>query len=197
MLVRDNVAFIHPYKTGGTSIRNYLSNYGFVECGEAHSCARHHDINGYFVVSVIRPPHDRVVSIYHYLRGWKAPLMHIIKTRKLPKDTLIDANIMSFHNFVLKWGGRLGEQYNFYIDINGNYVVDYMIRLPHADDDFSKLCEKIGVPQGKLPHKHKSGHRPDIRSYYTDETWNLVSNHFVNDMTEYEKWNKIHDGVLI
>ena len=195
MLIKDNIAFIHPYKTGGTSVNTYLFNHGFKRTGKKHDQARVHDLNGCYVISMIRPPHDRMVSMYCYCRGIKPLAVSILKNHSIKQARfLFDVNRISFTEFVIKYSHILGKQSGYYIDANGEQVIDYMIRLPHINEDFDRLCDIINIPKGTLPHKHKTSHRTNIGSYYTTETWDLVNKNYIDDIAIYDKWNKWHEN---
>lgn len=52
----------------------------------------------------------------------------------------------------------------FYFDANGNKVADFYIRYEHLNEDYKKICEKLGVPYEELP-KLKSRVRKEDQHY--------------------------------
>jgi hypothetical protein len=72
-------------------------------------------------------------------------------------------------------------QKEFFYDGNGNCIVDFIGKLENLDQDFKKICNKIGI-EAELPHKNKSKRKRDYRKYYTEETKKLVEKAFREDI---------------
>ena len=53
--------------------------------------------------------------------------------------------------------------------------------LSNITNDFDIVCNKIGITRFKLPHIHKTDHKPYWK-YYTDETRELVAKLYANDI---------------
>jgi hypothetical protein len=63
------------------------------------------------------------------------------------------------------------NQLDFITDDNGNLLVDYIGRFENLEEDFRKTG--LVASGARLPHINKSSHT-DYRSYYTDETREIV-----------------------
>ncbi|MCS3642216.1 hypothetical protein GGP51_000688 [Salinibacter ruber] len=80
-------------------------------------------------------------------------------------------------------------QPEFFCDSDGRILVDRAGRLEPIQDDLHAICERIGV-EASLPHKNSSSHR-DYRTYYTDDTCQLVKEYFEGDI---ERFGYTFDG---
>jgi hypothetical protein len=81
-------------------------------------------------------------------------------------------------------------QSEFFCDAEGRVLVDHIGRLESIREDFQTICEQIGI-EANLPHKNASSHR-DYRTYYSDDTRELVADHFQEDI---ERFGYCFDGV--
>jgi len=184
--------YIHPAKTGGTSIEKALEPYCeerivfdlklshyFAMYGERntkhHSFAMYqsflidHDLSEYKVIYSIRNPWDRVLSMWAYQNSLKDVGL------KYQDD------VEGFRRFVK----------NFYKDfVFGNVnILDLIqgcdlssvIRFEYLQEDFNKVCTWIGLPEIELPHLVESRHG-DRREYYNDETRRIVGALFSRDI---------------
>jgi hypothetical protein len=74
-------------------------------------------------------------------------------------------------------------QSDYVIDLGGNIIVDYIGRYENLETDFAEICNRIGSPNIKLPHKRKAINRSkDYRMYYSDKLVDLISDHFKKDI---------------
>lgn len=110
--------------------------------------------NSFFKFTITRNPWDLIVS-----RFW------------FRKDNEI-ANPMSFEECLLNQSAiDTKRQRSFYFDKDNNPYADFYIRYENLQEDYDKVCKRVGISQHKLPH-----HRGTFRSeddlyqvYFKDE----------------------------
>jgi hypothetical protein len=106
----------------------------------------------YFKFSFVRNPWDRMVSEYKY-RGH--PMRMSFKTwlfEHLPGPGFTDA-----------WC-HLVPQHEFIYDAEGRLQADFVGRYESLQADFDAVCERLGIPQTRLPHENRSLDAPRIQS---------------------------------
>lgn len=204
---KHNFLFVHIAKTGGTSIRSALQSYRW---GHKYSLAmfianklshltqhhiaakfpRHSKIiaakemlpteyfNNLTKFSFVRNPWDLQVSSFYHI------------ARERPEVMGGRTNFESF----LKWKFDPSRSYQYHIDtslelqtdylidLNGQLLTDFVGHYETLQQDFDNICDQIGVKKVELPHKRKASDRTSYTSYYTDETAELVYNHFKQDI---------------
>ena len=202
-----NFLFVHIAKTGGTSVRAALQKLRwrdpyyipqFISSKLSHLCKhevgikfpRHSKIiaakemlpqeyfNQLFKFAFVRNPWDLQVSSFHHIRRERPHLME---------------GMNDFETF-LKWKFNPERAYQYHIDTSIELQTDYLIDLrgniianfighnETLQQDFDTACEKIGINPIQLPFKRKATDRADYRKYYTDETAEMVADHFKRDI---------------
>jgi hypothetical protein len=74
-------------------------------------------------------------------------------------------------------------QSDYLIDLRGEIVVDFIGRYERLGKDFAEACRRIGIPKPDLSHERRAtDRRRDYRSYYSDETAELVATRFRRDI---------------
>lgn len=203
---RHRFIFIHIYKTAGTSLRRALEPFAegrlrrrvagvtrraglpFPREAPRHLTARQirerlgpELFDRYFKFAFVRNPWAWQVSLYHYVLG--------------QRDHRQGDFIRGLGGFdpYIRW--RVAEevrlQRDFLIGDGGGLIVDYVGRMETLDDDFAAICACLGLKHRGLPHRNRSAHR-DYRSYYTDETRDLVARAFAPDI---EMFGYTFDGL--
>lgn len=187
--------FIHNYKVAGTSIREALqhltippdeSYYNWImqKLKVLPSSSTFPDhisaqdlkqkipakmFNEYYKFCFVRNPWDWQVSLYHFAKDDPEHFQYELMQK------------MDFTEYI-HW--RVSEdkhlQRECMDDENGNCLMDFVGKMENLSEDFDKVCARIGV-KSKLPHSNKSAHK-NYRSYYTDETRELVAQHFKDDI---------------
>lgn len=205
---RYQFLFVHIAKTGGTSVRAALNRLRWSDpmyylAWPCHRLShitghrlgtkfpRHSKIiaaremlpeeyfDGLFKFAFVRNPWDLQVSSYHHIGRERPELL---------------AGHESFEEF-LRWKLNPERPYQYHmdtsitlqtdylVDLKGNLLVDRTGRYENLHEDFNSICSRIGAGKISLPHKRRATDRKsDYRSYYDDETAELVSNHFRRDI---------------
>ncbi|MEZ6318604.1 MAG: sulfotransferase family 2 domain-containing protein [Phycisphaerales bacterium] len=160
-------AFVHIQKTGGTAVREALRTVpGTVDLGRTHKHRWLQDAGvpeGYFVFSFVRNPWDRLVSWWnHHQTATPETAWHAWMTRE---------GIEGFGDWLrrdpyvrLVNGGARGvrvPQLAYLCDARTGRRADFVGRYETLEDDFRRVCDRIGVeaptlghvrPKGTLPH---------------------------------------------
>jgi hypothetical protein len=196
--------FIHIPKTAGITIRNILSKYDtyqFKNNYTGHKCDANwwfnhlgeHEFNKNFLFTTIRNPFDRLVSIYfYYLNGGNQGAEDKKFGEIFPnnfKDFILDIDNIDYVNrhciFKEIWKNvRPTEPQYTRIFNNTNVKNDhslYLIKFENLQEDFDIVCNKIGIPIQKLPHKNKTKHK-HYTKYYDDETKEIVAEKYAKDI---------------
>ena len=96
---------------------------------------------------------------------------------------------MSFNDFInsvvqipdINADAHFRSQYTFIYDKENKLVVDFTGRFENIKNDFSYVCNKIGVSEKELPHFHKQD-RSHYRDYYDNSTRKLVEERYPYDI---------------
>ena len=186
--------FIHVNKTAGRSIsstlfgdiKNHLTSKELFDLYDTtptkerlKRCKREGYINllhrhwdQYFKFTFIRNPWDRKLSDYFFgkKRGIVSPTTNF--------DTYIKNNHSNFDIWnvpALEW----------IEDEDGNIEEDIFIgQFENLQEDFNFVCNKIGFPLTKLPHRNKTNHKP-YWEYYTGEIEELVRQKYQKDIKRF------------
>ena len=64
------------------------------------------------------------------------------------------------------------------VDLNR---IDFLGRFESFEEDFARVCRRLGLPSDEVPHRNRSEHAP-YRSYYDDKTVERVGNFYERDV---------------
>jgi len=133
-----------------------------------HLPARIYD--GLFKFAFVRNPWDTAVSYYHYCVEQPSHHRHKLVVR-----------LGSFTEYI-KWRAdrKPHLQADLVCDRHDNLLVDFLGHYETLEDDFRRICRRIGVP-AQLSRLNTSRHR-DYRSYYNDSTIELVATRWRRDI---------------
>lgn len=190
--------FIHIYKNAGTSITAALRPFALspwqatlnpilqklgmkppynpqpypdhIKAGEIIEQIGQVEFDQFFSFSIVRNPWDWQVSLYDFmLRKTWHPQHELVKK-------------MSDFDEYIRW--RCSEevrlQKDFVCTKDGKLAVGYIGRFESLDDDFKRICSRIGV-KAELPKLNVSSKKP-YQSYYSDHTRKLVKHAFADDI---------------
>ncbi|NQY98073.1 MAG: sulfotransferase family 2 domain-containing protein [Henriciella sp.] len=133
-----------------------------------------------FKFAFVRNPWDWQVSNYAYALHTPAHGQH---------DVI--QNLGSFDAYIRYQHAERAPSQSSFLDGNaGEELVDFVGRFETLQADFQTICAKIGV-KAELPFLNASNRRKDWRSYYTDETRDLVADLFAQDIERFGyRWDE-------
>jgi len=170
--------FIHQRKVAGASI---ISSFGLTTADENWHLfnngvlspewrKRSPEERDYFVFSAVRNPFDRAVSGWQYLKALQKRTLKAA-LEKPPRRG------HDFRHFTRPQIAILKDRKT------GKLVTDDLIRFETCQEDFDRICDRIGMPRRTLERHHFNETRTrDYRRYYDDETRALVSTMFRDDL---------------
>jgi hypothetical protein len=133
----------------------------------------------FYKFAFVRNPWDWQVSYYHF----------ILKETTHIRHELVQNMAGGFEEY-LEWviatpnpfpKGATKLQTEIISDRQGNLLVDFIGRYETLNQDFSTVCQKLGLA-AQLPHLNQSQHDRNYRRYYNDRTRQLVADHFGEDI---------------
>lgn len=139
------------------------------------------DWSAYFKFTIVRNPWDRYFSFFKYFHSyrekylnkskditWSEPAIkqgeYCVQLFKKESNDKIMRSIINNHI----------PQCDYFLDVNGNFIVDHIARFDDFNNEFYFLCEKIGLKPLSLQHENRSKNFFDKKHFYTDETIELV-----------------------
>ncbi|QIK37766.1 sulfotransferase family protein [Caldichromatium japonicum] len=205
---RYRFLFVHIAKTGGTSVRAALKPllwrdpwyYPMWLCGRLNHLTGHRlgmklprhakvilaqellpreYFEGLFKFAFVRNPWDLQVSSFHHIRrerphylGGHTDFADFLRW-KLDPDRPYQYHLDT----------SITPQSDYLVDLEGRVIVDDIGRYERLEEDFAGICKRIGIRPLPLPHRRRAQDRKrDWRTYYTDETAELVARHFARDI---------------
>ena len=188
------VIFVHINKTGGTSIQKILRKMNSPCPGKHHTIEKYHKLadkkhgfENYFKFTFVRNSWDRFLSLYKY----RAKTKHTTLARnpasfKEWAKNIYNKNPKHYHPTLTEMNRlMLSEQLDWITDANGSINIDFIGRFEKLQDDFNIVCDKIGIPRQKLPHKLKTKHE-HYTEYYDDETREMVAEKYAKDIEYFD-----------
>jgi hypothetical protein len=132
--------------------------------------------SSYFKFAFVRNPWDLVVSMYHFFRQTPAAVASDPDYRFVVEN-------LDFENFVYLYPTLTSDMSAMFTNANGETLVDYVGRFENIEEDFAKICARIGI-DAKLPHLNSSA-RTSYRDYYTSASRAVVERHFARDIERF------------
>jgi len=172
-MILDNIVFIHPPRSGGTSIEKSFK-WENEQCKHLSAKSIRTIIGEYkweqsFKFSIIRNPFDRCVSMYC------APWYENIK-RGIKFETF-----ESFLSDIPTIDSEEGIQCSDFI----NEEIDFIIKFENRQSDLDKLNYEFGIQIDKSIHIRKTPREKDYRLYHSRNTIDLVKIHFNKDIEKF------------
>ena len=135
------------------------------------------NLDEYFKFAFVRNPYSRMVS------NWKmftTTPFAIRKIKSCQHHLTEDIQGTSFKDFVKLTdhidNHHWDEQYYFI-----RSKPDFIGRFENFQHDFNIICDSIGIPRQKLPHKNATKHK-HYTEYYDAETKQIVAEKYAKDI---------------
>lgn len=188
--------FVHVPKSAGTSVYTTL---GFKASG--HYLARDYQkfigrkaFKRFFVFSIVRHPIERFWSLYNYARMETSFHHSAVDSQKAAGGVHRDYNLLINAGpdecVRLLIGGYLRHnktvcvwrpQVDWLYDEDGTLLVDFIGRHERLDEDFSTICERIGVKGKSLPRLNESKSSTGSKGSLSDESMRLLRLYYARD----------------
>jgi len=175
------IIYCHLPRTAGTSMEGD-SKFGTVITG--HFGIRDYieqgaEIDFYFKFAFVRNPYDRLAS---------AIFAYLLQNEKNPREKFNETVI----KYKDKWPTQIATkpQYEYTHDISGNLRIDFIGRYENLEEDWKKLCVKLGI-EAELTHL-KKWPQYDYNNLYSEEARNIVRDFAKKDfeMFGYDRYEK-------
>jgi len=170
----ENLIFIHPPRSSGTSIEK---SFNWTNEEEKHLSASsikkrigEKQWNNSFKFGIVRNPFDRVVSMYH------APCY-----RKFNKGIEFET-LEQFLYFIPLIPTEEGIQCSDFI----NEDLDFIIRYESRNNDLDRLYEEFGIKIDKNINIRQTNRHYDYKIYHNQNTIELVKLKFKDDIERFE-----------
>jgi hypothetical protein len=176
----SKVIFIHQRKAAGISIMTAwgtdLSQPDTGRYNDGVLSAEWHnrsaDETSYFVFSAVRNPFDRLISAWKYL--WS--------TQKRCLLDVLSAPPMEGHDYRHLTRPQIAILRH---PVSGKLVVDDLIRYERLQDDFDRICDRVGKPRRALPRLNETTRERDYRSYFDARTRAMAEQRFADDLVQF------------
>lgn len=143
----------------------------------------HEQWDNSFTFAFIRNPWDLVVSAYHFEKQYFSQ-PHVVKSEPDRSEAL--RRCYDFDRFVRLYPLlEPPDMTSMIVDERGKKIVDYIGRFENLNADFTEICNRLGVEAAPLGHENRSQGRREYRSYYSDETREIVERYFARDLLNF------------
>ncbi len=201
MLISESHKFIFLAiaKTGTSSIETALSSYrspltgNFSKHATCVKLQRELPENiwgSYFKFAFVRNPYDRMQSWYFYRK--RAELANPAH----PRHHRYTGNI-TFDEFIETFSKRdwMLNQVAWVAPpaLGGEMQVDFVGRYETLEDDFRKVCHRIGVPHSPLPTIRNSHNDASAAALWNSHTRSVINEYFRQDFETFG-YEMLHNG---
>ena len=166
-------------KTGTRSVLHFLNKNSKIKSGFPPRQERRRKLWGYgktykprfdkyFKFTIARNPWDRLLSFYK----------NKLNTSIIKGSPSFNKFVHRLHKYNLK---TCNLHYRLQTQMFPLNKIDYIVRFENLQEDFNIVCDKIGIPHKKLPHKNKTKHE-HYTEYYDEETREIVAELYAKDI---------------
>ena len=204
---RYQFLFVHIAKTGGTSVRAALNPLrwrdplyylsfpahkisGFTGHKLGLKFPRHAHIiaakemlpeeyfNKLYKFAFVRNPWDLQVSSFHHIKRERPDALNgYTDFKSFMRYKFDPERAYQYHIDT-----SLSLQSDYLVDLRGELCVDFLGHYENLQQDFNQVCQTIGIQTRTLPQQRVDKTRQqDYRTYYDDQTIELVATHFKKD----------------
>ena len=137
--------------------------------------------NDYFKFAFVRNPWSYVLSawynkIYDFKKPDNNPMIRLARKQKF-----------SFKKFVKEIHSNKKFRNGHWIPQHEKFPhsdLNFIGKLENIQSDLYYICDKVGIPKQKLPHRNKSNHK-HYTEYYDDETKQMVAEYYAKDIEHF------------
>ena len=154
--------------------------------GFRHALTQHPD---YFAFAFVRNPWSRIVSCYNSKIAGCEPGKQA-RIMSFYEDLNPQMSFADFVSFLCSEEGRDAIADRHWISQHLFLErCDYIGKYENLEQDWRVVCDKIGLKDLELPHKgwvsEDRDQEGDYRSYYTDETRDMIAKRYAKDIELY------------
>ena len=136
------------------------------------------ELDHMFLFTLVRNPWDRLVSYYHWLRNQRFDHPAVGLAR--------DNNFAEFLKHTHTQNSIRNTPYgSYFVDASGNERSGHFIRLEHLATELPEVEAHLGC-RLDLPRANVSDRDPDYRTYYTDDSADLVATICASDIVRFD-----------
>ena len=190
--------YIVNHKVANTTIVQVLRKHGYT----GRRSIKVDPTNLNYIFTFVRNPYERLLSRYTHIKSYfkttedrPTTLViggHVLKNLKSYfdyydiescEDNFDFPRFVKFtqNNFDDHWEPQTNKFIRQVISLDN---IDFVGKLENFQQDFNKVCDKIGIPQQQLPHVNKSKHK-HYTEYYDDETRQIVAEIYAKDIERF------------
>lgn len=133
------------------------------------------DWNEYKKFTIVRNPYDRVVSLWHHYQ-W------------MYDEGYVTTQYESFHAYVrsISTNKRLTTSLNRFIgDEDGHELVEDVLQYEHMNEELPKYLLSLNIHIDTIPHLNRSLNRVDYTDYYDEDTIEIVTKLYKDEIEKY------------
>jgi hypothetical protein len=192
--------YIAPYKCASTTMRVILAPFADINSAnfnndadsfyhrqwhikprklKDHFADKKWNWDEYFKFTFVRNPWARMVSSFNYQKK----VVYEKEKYEIDHSSYEKYKKLTEHDDFSLWlrDREYASFLNFLSDDSGNLMMDFIGKVENLQHDFNIICDKIGIPKQKPPHKNKTKHK-HYTEYYDEDTKQIVAEKYAKDI---------------